>query len=61
MALYMYQASDTAKSMAAQLTEPQNPVEVIRPALEDVGAKIRLLAFRSASTTCSSCMRHRMT
>src|SRR5215471_12324801 len=40
MALYMYQASYTAKSMAAQLKEPQDPVEAIRPALEDVGAKI---------------------
>jgi len=45
MALYMYQASYTAKSMAAQLTEPQNPVEVIRPALEDVGAKILVAGF----------------
>ena len=45
MPLYMYQASYTAKSMAAQLTEPQNPVEVIRPALEDVGAKILVAGF----------------
>jgi glycosidase/uncharacterized protein with GYD domain len=45
MALYMYQASYTAKSMAAQLTEPQNPVEVLRPALEDVGAKILVAGF----------------
>ena len=45
MALYMYQASYTAKAMAAQLTEPQDPVEVIRPALEDVGAKILVAAF----------------
>ena len=45
MALYMYQASYTAKSMAAQLTEPQNPVAVIRPALEDVGAKILVAGF----------------
>ena len=45
MALYRYQASYTAKSMAAQLTEPQDPVEVIRPALEDVGAKILVTGF----------------
>jgi len=45
MALYMYQASYTAKSMASQLTEPQDPVEVIRPALEDVGATILVAAF----------------
>jgi hypothetical protein len=30
MALYMYQASYTAKSMAAQLREPRDPVEALR-------------------------------
>ncbi len=45
MALYMYQASYTAKSMAAQLKEPQDPVEAIRPALEGVGAKILVIGF----------------
>ena len=45
MALYMYQASYTAKSMAAQLKEPEDPVEAMRPALEDVGAKILVAAF----------------
>jgi uncharacterized protein with GYD domain len=45
MALYMYQASYTAKSMAAQLLEPQDPVEVIKPALEEVGATILVAAF----------------
>ena len=45
MALYMYQASYTAKSMAAQLTEPQDPVEAIRPALEDVGAQLLVAGF----------------
>jgi uncharacterized protein with GYD domain len=43
--LYMYQASYTAKSMAAQLREPQDPVEAIRPALEDLGAKILVAGF----------------
>jgi len=45
MALYMYQASYTAKSMAAQLTEPQDPVEAIRPTLEDLGAKLLVAGF----------------
>ena len=45
MALYMYQASYTAKSMAAQLTEPQDPVVAIRSALEDVGAEIVVAGF----------------
>jgi uncharacterized protein with GYD domain len=45
MALYMYQASYTAKSMAAQLKEPQDPVEAIKSALEDVGADLLVAAF----------------
>jgi uncharacterized protein with GYD domain len=45
MALYMYQASYTAKSMAAQLKEPQDPVEAIRPALEDLGAEMLVAGF----------------
>ena len=45
MALYMYQASYTAKSMAAQLKEPEDPVEAIRTALADVGAEIVVAAF----------------
>jgi uncharacterized protein with GYD domain len=45
MVLYMYQASYTAKSMAAQLAEPRDPVESIRPTLEDLGAKILVAGF----------------
>jgi uncharacterized protein with GYD domain len=45
MALYMYQATYTAKSMAAQLKDPQDPVNAISSALEDVGAEIVVAAF----------------
>jgi uncharacterized protein with GYD domain len=45
MPLYMYQASYTAKSMAEQLKEPQDPVEVIGSALEDLGATIVVAGF----------------
>jgi len=45
MALYMYQASYTARSMAAQIQEPQDPVETISAALEDVGATMVVAAF----------------
>jgi uncharacterized protein with GYD domain len=45
MTLYMYQASYTAKSMAAQLTEPHDPMEAIRPTLDDLGAKILVAGF----------------
>jgi uncharacterized protein with GYD domain len=45
MALYMYQASYTAKSMAAQLTEPHDPMAAIGPTLEDLGATIVVAGF----------------
>ncbi len=45
MTLYMYQASYTAKSMAAQLKEPQDPMEAIKPTLENLGAKILVAGF----------------
>ena len=45
MALYMYQASYTAKSMAAQLKDPQDPAAAIKQTLEDLGAKVLVAAF----------------
>jgi len=45
MALYMYQASYTAKSMAEQLKEPQDPVDALKSALEDVGATLLVAGF----------------
>jgi uncharacterized protein with GYD domain len=45
MALYMYQAAYTAKSMAAQIKEPHDPVEAVRPTLEDLGAKMLVAGF----------------
>jgi uncharacterized protein with GYD domain len=45
MALYMYQASYTAKSMAAQIKDPRDPVEAIKPALAAVGATIVVAGF----------------
>jgi uncharacterized protein with GYD domain len=40
MALYMYQAAYTAESMAAQIKEPHDRLEAVRPALEAMGGKI---------------------
>jgi uncharacterized protein with GYD domain len=40
MALFMYQAAYTAESMAAQIKEPQDRIEAVRPAVETAGAKI---------------------
>jgi len=45
MTIYMYQASYTAKSMAAQLTEPHDPMEAISPVLEEQGAKVLVAGF----------------
>ena len=45
MTLYMYQASYTAKSMAAQLLDPRDPMEVISPTLEELGAKLVVAGF----------------
>src|SRR5260370_11424450 len=45
MTLYMYQASYTAKSMAAQLEEAQDRGEGVRPTVEDLGAKIVVAGF----------------
>jgi uncharacterized protein with GYD domain len=45
MALYMYQAAYTAESMAAQIKEPQDRIEAVRPALEALGAKIQVGGF----------------
>ena len=39
MTLYMYQAAYTPESMAAQIKEPQDRIEAVRPALEAMGAK----------------------
>ena len=40
MALYMYQAAYTAESVAAQINEPQDRIEAVKPALEALGGKI---------------------
>ena len=45
MGLYMYQAAYTTESMAAQIKEPQDRVEAVRPALEALGAKILVGGF----------------
>ena len=40
MALYMYQATYTPESVAAQINNPQDRIEAVRPAIEDLGGKI---------------------
>lgn len=40
MPLYMYQVAYTAESLAAQIKEPRDRLEVTRPAFEAVGARI---------------------
>jgi uncharacterized protein with GYD domain len=45
MPLYMYQASYTSESIAAQIKEPQDRIEAVRPAFEAMGAKIVVGGF----------------
>jgi uncharacterized protein with GYD domain len=40
MALYIYQAAYTPESLAAQIKEPQDRIEAVRPALEAMGGKL---------------------
>jgi hypothetical protein len=57
MPVYMYQAAYTAESMAAQIREPHDRIEAVRPALEALGPSSWRLATRSANMTCWSSMR----
>lgn len=40
MALYMYQAAYTPESLAAQIKNPHDRIEAVRPALEALGARL---------------------
>jgi uncharacterized protein with GYD domain len=40
MPLYLYQAAYTAESLAAQIKNPQDRMEVVRPAFDAIGAKV---------------------
>ena len=42
MALYMYEVAYTSESLAAQIKEPQDRLEAVRPGLEAMGVKILL-------------------
>ena len=45
MPLYLYQAAYTAESLAAQIQNPQNRIEVVKPAFDTIGAKILAAGF----------------
>ena len=40
MPLYMYQGAYTPESLAAQIREPRDRIEVVKPAFDAIGAKI---------------------
>jgi hypothetical protein len=61
MPVYMYQAAYTAESMAAQIREPHDRIEAVRPAFEALGATFVAAVTRSANTTCWSSMTPLMT
>ena len=40
VALYMYQVSYTSEAVAAQVKEPQDRIEAVRPVIEGMGGKL---------------------
>src|SRR5437870_13864139 len=40
MPLYMYEGAYTPESLAAQIREPRDRIEVVKPAFDAIGAKI---------------------
>ena len=40
MPLYMYQASYTPESLAAQIREPKDRIEAVKPAFDAIGARV---------------------
>jgi uncharacterized protein with GYD domain len=40
MPMYMYQAAYTPESIAAQIKEPKDRIEVVKPVFDAIGAKI---------------------
>jgi uncharacterized protein with GYD domain len=45
MPLYLYQAAYTSESIAAQIQEPQDRIERVRPVFDAIGAKILASGF----------------
>jgi uncharacterized protein with GYD domain len=45
MPLYLYQAAYTPESLAAQIKDPKDRVEVVKPAFDAIGAKILAAGF----------------
>src|SRR5258708_20356392 len=45
MPQYLYQAAYTAESLAAQIKDPKDRIEVVRPMFEGVGGKILASGF----------------
>ena len=60
VALYMYQVSYTSEAVAAQVKEPQDRIEAVRPVIEAMGGKLVAAAIRSANMTLLSCSRRPM-
>jgi uncharacterized protein with GYD domain len=45
MPLYLYQGAYTAESLAAQIKEPKDRIEMVKPAFEAIGAKIVVAGY----------------
>jgi uncharacterized protein with GYD domain len=45
MALYLYQVSYTSEAVAAQVREPQDRIEAVRPVIEAMGGKLMAAGY----------------
>jgi hypothetical protein len=54
MARYLFQASYTSEPWAAQVSNPQNRIEVIRPVIERLGGRLVTLAWACSWRLSSS-------
>ncbi|MGI9148028.1 MAG: GYD domain-containing protein [Chloroflexota bacterium] len=45
MPLYLYQGSYTAESLAAQMKDPKDRIEVVKPMFEAIGGKVLASGF----------------
>jgi uncharacterized protein with GYD domain len=61
VALYMYQVSYTAEAVAAQVKEPQDRIEAVRPVIEAMGGKLVAAGYPLGEYERLSCSRHPMT
>jgi hypothetical protein len=53
MPLYLYQAAYTAEAIAAQIRNPQDRIEVVKPVFDAIGATILGAGFFLRRVRCA--------